>query len=53
MHIIIAQRWKTKLKLCEENGAQNLRDFYRRDIFFMRYFLRLKYFKKIPRQCWD
>ena len=51
MHIIIAQRWKTKLKLREENGAQELRDFYRRDIFFMRYFLRLKYMKKIPRQC--
>ena len=47
MHIIIAQRWKTKLKLGEESGAQNLRDFYRRDVFFMLYFLCLKYFKKI------
>ena len=44
----IAQRWKTKWKLREENGAQDLRDFRRCDIFFMRYFLRLKYFKKFP-----
>ena len=44
----IAQRWKTKWKLREENGAQDLRDFRQCDIFFMRYFLRLKYFKKFP-----
>ena len=25
--------------------------FYQRDIFFMRYFLRLKYFKKYPRNA--
>ena len=30
----------------EENEAQDLRDFHQHDIFFMRYFLRLKYFNK-------
>ena len=47
----IAQRWKTKWKLREENGAQDLRDFRQCDIFFMRYFLRLKYFKKHSRNA--
>ena len=46
--LTIAQRWKTKWKLREENGAQDLRDFCQCDIFFMHYFLRLKYFKKFP-----
>ena len=44
----IAQRWKTKWKLRKENGAQDLCDFCQCHIFFMRYFLRLKYFKKFP-----
>ena len=32
----------------EKNGWQDLRDFYQCDIFFMQFFLRLKYFKKFP-----
>ena len=47
----IMQRWKTKQKLRKKNGVQSLHDFYQRDIFSMRYLLRLKYFEKFPRNA--